>query len=706
MSIQDMIGSLRFALLLVVWTGAVAAVVDPSAARAQGADASAANASAAVREAAYYVIETVSIPPDVVLEVGGLALLPSGDIAAATRRGDVWIIENPNGWGSSPPHFRLFARGLHEPLGLALHEGALYAAQRGELTRLADTDGDGRADVYDTVFDWDVSGNYHEYSFGPVVREDGSMIVTLNLSTVGPMASLAKWRGWMLEISPDGDVQPLATGMRSPAGLQVLSNGDIFYAENQGDWIGSGWLTHVEKGDFVGHPEGLRWSGEPGSPLALAPSDIPDTGEPMFEVARRIPELKTPAVWLPHGIIGVSSSGILEDTTRGAFGPFAGQLFVGDQGHSKIFRIALERVEGVYQGVVFPFREGFQSGVLRMIWDREGGMYVGMTSRGWDATGGESYGLQRVRWSGMTPFEATTVHAAPDGFEIVFTLPVDSASAVNAGSYEVTSFTYHYHSTYGSPVIDRMKHTVQAVELTEDGGGVRIAVDSLRDGYIYELTLSGVRSQDGEPLLHDTGYYTLNRIPDGAHLAVSGVGAPPTPAGSAESASSTIDAPPAGDAGSDPEVTSAPNESGGEPLGERGAKRVTSMPDGWSQPDATITIGTQPGLRYDLDAFTVSAGARVELSFRNEDDMLHNLLVVLPGTADRVAMEAIQLGLEGAERGYVPESDDVLFHTALLQPGTAESIYFTAPTQPGEYTFVCTFPGHAVTMRGTMRVTP
>jgi glucose/arabinose dehydrogenase len=227
--------------------------------------------SLAVEESAYYVIETVEIPEEVVLEVGGMALLPSGDIAAATRRGEVWIIEHPNGWGASAPHFRLFARGLHEPLGLAYHGGALYAAQRGELTRMEDRDGDGRADAFTTVYDWPVSGNYHEYSFGPVFRKDGRMIVALNLSSLGPMESLAKWRGWMLEVTRAGEMKPLATGMRSPAGLQVLSDGAVFYTENQGDWIGSGWLTHVEEGDFVGQPKGLRWSGEPGSPLSLKP---------------------------------------------------------------------------------------------------------------------------------------------------------------------------------------------------------------------------------------------------------------------------------------------------------------------------------------------------------------------------------------------------------------------------------------------------
>jgi azurin len=53
---------------------------------------------------------------------------------------------------------------------------------------------------------------------------------------------------------------------------------------------------------------------------------------------------------------------------------------------------------------------------------------------------------------------------------------------------------------------------------------------------------------------------------------------------------------------------------------------------------------------------------------------------------------------------YVPPGNQVLYHTALLQPETSESIYFIAPSEPGTYTYVCTFPGHAITMRGEMRV--
>ena len=680
-------------MLFVVW-----GLPSPSA-RAQDSGADALE----IRESAFYVIETVRIPDDVSLEVGGLALMPSGDIAVATRRGDVWIVENPNAWGSSRPYFRRFARGLHEPLGLAFRDGALYTAQRGELTRLEDTDGDGRADLYDVVYDWPVTGNYHEYSFGPAFRDDGTMIVTLNLGTLGAMESLTKWRGWMLEIGPDGEMNPLATGMRSPAGVYILRDGSVFYTENQGDWIGSGWLTHVERGNFVGHPAGLRWASEPGSPVKVRTEDVPDSGDPMFKVAEQLPGLKPPAVWFPHGILGVSSSGMLEDTTGGAFGPFAGQLFVGDQGHSKLTRVALEKVDGVYQGVAFPFRQGFQSGVFRLIWDEDGAMYVGMTSRGWDATGGDSYGLQRLRWSGMMPFEARTIVAMPDGFEVDYTLPANAASAENPASYEITSFTYKYHSVYGSPVIEQKDHRVRAVKVADDGRRVRLVVDSLRQGYVYEIKMPGIRSNEGGALLHDTGYYTLNRIPEGERL-LAGAAEPPSPAAEPLSPAAEPGASPSSSQQAPDSPVATEEARRQDEVREMRVKRVTRLPDEWDQPDLTITIGTEPGLRYDLPSFEVEPGARVEIVFQNDDDMLHNLLVVVPGSADRVAAEAMNLGLEGAEKGYVPDSDDVLFHTRLLQPGTSESIFFKAPSEPGAYTYVCTFPGHATTMRGTMLV--
>jgi glucose/arabinose dehydrogenase/azurin len=624
----------------------------------------------------YYKMVTLPIPEGVVLEVGGLDVLPDGQLAVSTRRGDIWLIKNPYMTGPAKPQFKRFAHGLHEALGVAYRDGAIYAAQRSELTRLRDLDGDGRADRYETVYTWPLEGNYHEYSFGPLFREDGTMIVTLNLAWVGYGASLSKWRGWMLEITPDGEMTPYATGMRSPAGFGLNTDGEVFYGENQGDWIGSGYITHVERGDFVGNPAGLRWTGLPGSPLKLKPEDVPDSGLPMVEVAPNVPGLKPPAVWLPHSIMGISTSGILADTTKGAFGPFAGQLFVGDQGQSKVMRVFLEKVNGVYQGAAFPFRDGFSSGVLRMVWGKDGSMFVGMTSRGWGSTGPAPYGLQRLEWTGLTPFEVLSVEARSDGFELTFTKPVNREIAADLSSYHVTGFTYKYHSTYGSPIINQETGVIRGVQVSDDGLRARIVVDGMRKGYIHELKLTSMRSSGDEPLLHDVAYYTLNEIPSGPRLELK----------------------------ADQKERPKKEAQSGKAAKPQ-SKRVTSMPDDWNgNPDVTITIGTKPGLQFDLPTFDVMAGSRLKLVFDNNDDMMHNLLVVTPGSADKVGEKAIALGLDGPGQNYIPALDEVLFHTVLLEPGTMEAIFFTVPDKPGDYVYICSFPGHSFSMRGVMRV--
>lgn len=227
-----------------------------------------------------YPIVTVPIPKEIALEVGGMTFLHNDELAVATRKGEVWIITNPYMKNGQQPKYRLFAHGMHEVLGLNYIKGDIYLTQRAEITRLRDLDGDGEADEYSTMYSWPLSGNYHEYAYGPMLDKDGNMVVTLNLGWIGYGASLSKWHGWMLKLTPDFKLKPFATGFRSPAAMALNSDGEIFYAENQGDWVGSGSIMHVEEGDFVGNPAGLAWAGEPGSPVKLRKKDIPDTGEP------------------------------------------------------------------------------------------------------------------------------------------------------------------------------------------------------------------------------------------------------------------------------------------------------------------------------------------------------------------------------------------------------------------------------------------
>lgn len=506
---------------------------------------SALHAQESPKEEDFYKIVTPAVPEGIILEVGGLTTLPNGSLALATRRGEVWIVENPT---SRTPFFKKFASGLHEVLGLAYKDGALYCAQRGELTKLVDKNGDGKADIYETVYAWPLSGHYHEYSFGPKLAPDGSFFVSGNVAFGDEEwwrgESRVPGRGWIFHITNEGKYEPWATGVRSPAGISML-NGELFYTDNQGDWQGTGGIFQVKKGDFMGHPAGLKWAELPNSPVkltekqffaerdnrqkrnaegrAIKPENVIDEKpEFLYQLKEKYDMVRLPAVWLPYGVHGVSTAEMIVDNTNGDFGPFTGQIFVGDQGQSNIMRVVLEKVKGEYQGASIGFRSGFQSGVLRMAYDKDGSMFVGETNRGWGSAGDANQGLQRLVWNGKMPFEMYTVKAMPDGFEIDFTMPVDRKSAEDLDSYHITSYLYKHFPVYGSPMVNTQELNIKGVKLSADRKKVRIVVDGLRQYYVHKIQLEGVRSESNSwSLVHPDAYYTLNNIPDGEKLKVS-----------------------------------------------------------------------------------------------------------------------------------------------------------------------------------------
>lgn len=126
------------------------------------------------------------------------------------------------------------------------------------------------------------------------------------------------------------------------------------------------------------------------------------------------------------------------------------------------------------------------------------------------------------------------------------------------------------------------------------------------------------------------------------------------------------------------------------------------------EPDRTVTIepvGNQ--MQYEQTEFTVTAGATVELVFDNtatSPAMNHNV-VILDSTDEEVFQRVGKGGMQaGSANDYIPEDEAIIAHTSMAAPGETVSVTFTAPSEPGEYGYVCTFPGHWATMQGTMIV--
>lgn len=121
----------------------------------------------------------------------------------------------------------------------------------------------------------------------------------------------------------------------------------------------------------------------------------------------------------------------------------------------------------------------------------------------------------------------------------------------------------------------------------------------------------------------------------------------------------------------------------------------------------TVRIGCLPErMLYDTTAFTVAPGQPVKLILSNPDVTQHNLVIGKPGSLEELGMAGNEMAKDpaGLSKGFIPSSDKILHHTKLLDHGTSETLRFAAPTEPGVYPYLCTFPGHWILMKGEMIV--
>jgi len=447
-----------------------------------------------------YSIVTVQTPQDVSFHITGLDSNDQGVIYAATRLGEVWRLENHQ-W------FK-FAEGLHEPTGLLIdHDGSILVAQKPELTRLKDTDGDGVADEYQHFASgWDFHDNYHEYNFGPSKDQNGNYFGTLNLShnnpdafTLGTMGSAGGYRGFAYKVNSKGKFQPYAWGLRSPAGIGASPSGEIFFTDNQGDWVPTSKLHILKEGKFYGHPVSL-----------IDVNGFDREKITALSVEQLSAMSEKPVVWIPHIEVANSPGNPEWDMTGGKFGPFNGQMFVSDQTQSNVFRVLLDKVNGEYQGAVINFMNRFQSGNIRLNFDQTGQLWVGQTADGWGSQGGKPFGLQKVIWDGTNPFELLDIKLTVKGFHLSFTEALDG-NTVTKDSFNAQHWHYHYSEKYGSPKMDLNSLDITKVSLSRDRKSIDIELPIVA-GKVVQIDFSGLRDQKARSVSVGKVYYTLNQL--------------------------------------------------------------------------------------------------------------------------------------------------------------------------------------------------
>ena len=461
------------------------------------------------RERDYYRIVELPIPQTQVMEVCAFTTLPDGRIAAGTRHGEVYFITGAEG-EKPQPTYELFASGMDEIFGLVWKDDALYVTQTCELTRVKDTNKDGKADRYECVSDAWGFGTYHEYAFGSTFDPKGNLYVALGLSN--SYNSYQLLRGWCMKITPEGKSIPIASGMRSPGGIGCNAPGALCYIESQGPWNSSCSIKFIKEGGFMGHPASFNWY-DYAPNMGKAPLQ-PESGTRIITERKRVPQLDPYAVIFPYIRMGRSITAFTLNHTKGKFGPFENQMFMGDYTLSLIMRATTEQVNGVWQGACYPFREGLSTGSMNVQFTSAGQLLTGGTNRGWPVRGLKPYALERLDWTGRMPFEIERITITPDGFRIAFTKAVDAATGNNPTSYTVKTFTHEYHAGYGGPELDETIPKATKVTLAADGMSATIVMDAMTKGHCHAFDLGALRSRDGEELLHRNAYYTVNEVPN------------------------------------------------------------------------------------------------------------------------------------------------------------------------------------------------
>ncbi len=466
-----------------------------------------------------YSIENYYPPKDnfgrpQLFEALGLALAKDGTVVVATRNAGIWRLVG-NEW-------RLFAEGLFDSLGVVVEDGkglAVVAGQKAELTRISDTNGDGVADKYETLFDaHSYHGNYHTYLHGPVRAKDGAYYFAINLAHGGDiymgggtvMGTYGGFDGWAIRVEPDGNYQLFANGLRSPASVGAAPDGRVWYADNQGDFVGTSKLYWLQKDRFYGHPAGL----------VDLPGMTPKSPEIQWErVAGR---KEKPVVLFPHNRVA-NSPGNPAWVTAKTFGPWQNQILIGDQTQSNLLRVSLQKVGDVEQGSVMPFFEGLESGVMRPLFLPDGSLLLGQTGRGWQAKGGKVASLQHVRWDRKTVAPAiSSMEATAAGFELLLTQPLGSGVSTEllGSALSIESWTYRDAPDYGSPELD-LRAEKATLTISTDRRSIGIALAS-RDippvhprqlARVYHAKLAAQTLFDSNAPAQLDAYYSLLRFP-------------------------------------------------------------------------------------------------------------------------------------------------------------------------------------------------
>jgi hypothetical protein len=434
----------------------------------------------------------------------GMALLPDGKMVAVTYRGtmdkpgylttpfkrsnfgQVYLLENLQGDPSGVKQ-TLIADSLLDAMGVCVVEGQIYIGELDKILKLQDKDGDGKYETKQVIGDFPAKDGYFEYAFGPVFK-DGYFYMALGVHTKQtgePEVQLIENRGTLIRIpASGGKYEVVARGIRSPDGITLGPNEEIFITDNQGSWRPGAAIYHLQPGKFYGY----RNTGDDTIAAPVTP----------------------PAMWLPYGELNSSPTGVVLMKT----GRYAGQLLYGDFANPKLYRAFLDPTHDTYQGAVFPVTGGLKNASHRLVIDDQGVVYVGELV----LSGGTPGPQKLVPKPTAAVFEMLAIRARTGGLEIEFSQPV-GALAARKSMFNLKHWHYTPTVTYGGPKQNVTNLVISNPQISADSTRVFLAIENMAAGKVIQVSLNdSLKSKSGGNLWFKDAYYTLNTLPSSTPL--------------------------------------------------------------------------------------------------------------------------------------------------------------------------------------------
>lgn len=403
-----------------------------------------------------FALDTLAIPYDnpfkALFFCTGVDFLPDGRVAMATCHGDVWLVAVDE--KTDKVTWKRFATGLYHPLGLKVVGGKIHVLERGQLTRLHDSNADDEADFYECVNnDWHLGGGEHSYDTSLETDPDGNFYFIKTGDTDTPTG------GCLIKISPDGAKSEIfCTGFRHAIGLGMSPAGVLSGADQEGNWMPATRIDFYKKGGFYGD-------------MRAHHREVPPT------------TYDPPVCWLPREVD--NSAGGQVWVPKGTWGELAGLPLHFSYGRCKLFVLLTQEIGGVTQGGACDLGLTFLSGVCRgRFHPTDGHLYAcGLT--GWQTAAKKDGCLQRVRATGKPLDLPVGLKVVPEGVELTFSRELDKATAEDAARYRAAWWGYRWTKEYGSKrykvsdpeQVGQDDVKVASAKLLPDGKTVRVAFD-------------------------------------------------------------------------------------------------------------------------------------------------------------------------------------------------------------------------------------